>query len=92
MNSSIGIEINNGIADLARDRMNVSTDELNQIIKSRISAHLSFISSLPEEKKAKCYQNKNHEFLVKTKQEMDIYISSVSDLTHNSDSVICEYC
>lgn len=90
--NSIGIEIDNGIADLARDRLNVSADELNRIIKSRISAHLSFISSLPEEIKAKCYQNENHDFLVKTKQETAIYLSSVSDLTHNGSFVICEYC
>lgn len=89
--NSIGIEIDNGIANLARDRLNVSTDELNQIIRSRISAHLSFISSLSEEKKAKCYQNENHEFLVKTKQETAIHISYISDLTHNGTSIICEY-
>ncbi len=90
--NSIGIEIDNAIADLARDRLNVSPDELNQIIESRISAHRSFISSLPEEKKAKCYLNGNHHFLVKTKQETAIDLSSLSNITRNDVSIICEYC
>lgn len=89
--NSIGIEIDSGIADLARERLNVSTDDLNKIIKSRISAHLSFIASLSEKKKAKCYHNALHKFPVKTKQETAIYISTVSNLIYNSDSVTCEY-
>ena len=89
--NSIGVEIDNGIADLAHKRINVSADDLNKIIKSRISAHLNFIASLPEEKKAKCYYNNLHRFPVKTKQETAIYISTVSNLIYNNDSVICKY-
>ena len=89
--NSIGVEIDAGIADLARKRLNESKDALNQIISSRISAHLSFIASLSEEKKAKCYHNDNHQFPVKTKQETAIYISSLLRLRHNGTSVICEY-
>mgnify|MGYP002626664243 CR=1 FL=1 len=89
--NSIGIEIDKGIADLACERLNVSTSELNKIINNRISAHLSFIASLPEEKKAKCYHNVFHKFPVKTKQETAIYISTVSNLIHNKNSITCEY-
>lgn len=89
--NSIGVEIDNGIADLARERLDVSVNDLNKIIKSRISAHLNFIASLPEEKKAKCYQNYLHKFPVKTKQEMAIYISTVSNVIYSNDSVTCEY-
>lgn len=89
--NSIGVEIDNGIADLAREKLNISANDLNKIIKNRISAHLSFIASLPEEKKAKCYYNDLHKFPVKTKQETAIYISTVSNLIYNNDSVTCEY-
>ena len=89
--NSVGVEIDNEIANLARKRLNVSVNDLNKIIKSRISAHLNFIASLPEEKKAKCYQNDLHKFPVKTKQEMAIYISTVSNVIYSNDSVTCEY-
>ena len=89
--NSIGVEIDKGIADLARERLNVSANDLNKIINSRISAHLSFIASLPEEKKAKCYHNDFHKFPVKTKQETAIYISTVSNLIFNNGSITCEY-
>jgi tRNA/tmRNA/rRNA uracil-C5-methylase (TrmA/RlmC/RlmD family) len=89
--NSIGVEIDNGIADLARERLNVSANDLNKIISSRISAHLSFIESLPEEKKAKCYHNDNHQFLVKTRQETLIHISNVSKMCQFNGSIICEY-
>ena len=90
--NSIGVEIDADIAALARKRMYVSADELNHVVKARISAHLNFISSLSEEAKAKCYQNKNHHFLVKTRQETGIYLSALSALKHNGSSVLCEYC
>ena len=77
--NSIGVEIDEGIAGLACERLNVSANDLNKIINSRISAHLSFIASLPEEKKAKCYHNDFHKFPVKTKQETAIYISTAMD-------------
>lgn len=89
--NSIGVEIDNEITNSARDRLNVSTNELNRIISSRISAHRNFIDSLPIEKKEKCYNNDNHKFLVKTKQEKAIYISMLSQLTHNGDCICCEY-
>ncbi len=89
--NSIGAEIDNEIANLALNRLNVSIDDLNQIINSRISAHLAFIKSLDEEKKNKCYENNNHNFLVKTKQETAIYISKLSKIVHNGKAVFCEY-
>ena len=87
--NSIGVEIDNGIADLARERLNVSANDLNKIINSRISAHLSFIASLPEEKKAKCYHNDNHQFLVKTRQETMIHISNVSKIVKEDSKILC---
>lgn len=89
--SSIGIEINSEIANLALNRLNVSQNDLNQIIDSRISAHCKFIESLTKEKKEKCYKNDNHKFLVKTKQETAIYLSTLSKITHDGTTVFCEY-
>ena len=87
--NSIGVEINNEIAKMARDRLNVSANELNKIINNRILAHRSFIESLPEEKKAKCYKNDNHQFLVKTRQETMIHLSNVSKIIKEDSKVFC---
>jgi len=89
--NSIGVEIDEGISDLAHERLNVSTNELNNIISNRISAHISFIDSLPEEKRAKCYHNECYQFPVKTKQETAIHISTVSKLIYSKDYITCEY-
>lgn len=89
--NSIGIEIDSEIADLALNRLNVSQNDLNKIINSRISAHLKFIESLTEEKKEKCYKNDNHKFLVKTKQETAIHLSTLSQIAPNGTIVFCEY-
>lgn len=89
--NSIGVEINNEIADLARKRLDVSRDDINQIIRSRISSHLSFIDTLSPEKKEKCYLNKNYNFLVKTKQETAIRISELIKLWNNAGITYCEY-
>lgn len=89
--NSIGVEIDSEIANLACERLNVSENVLNQIVDSRIAAHLYFIESLSEEKKAKCYFNNNHKFLVKTKQETAIYLSELSHIKHNGSTILCEY-
>ena len=89
--NSIGVEIDEGIANLARERLNVSVNEINKVINNRISAHLNFIDSLPKEKKEKCYLNDNHKFPVKTKQETAMQLSSVSNLNCNEACVTCEY-
>lgn len=89
--NSLGVEINNEIAELARKRLDISIEDINQIIQSRISSHLSFIDSLSSDKRGKCYLNKNHDFLVKTKQETAICLSKLVKLWHNDDITFCEY-
>lgn len=89
--NSIGVEINSEISDLARERLNVQKEDINKIIRSRISSHISFIESLSEEKKEKCYMNENHKFLVKTKQETAIHLSELVNIGQIDNTTICEY-
>ena len=89
--NSIGVEINSEISDLARERLNVQKEDINKIIRSRISSHISFIESLSEEKKEKCYMNENHKFLVKTKQETAIHLSELVNMGQIDNTTICEY-
>ena len=71
--------------------MNVSVDEINHIIDSRISNHISFINSLSEKKKLKCYPNIHHNFLVKTKQETAIQIQKINSIDYFNHTFFCTY-
>lgn len=89
--NSIGVDINYEIVNLALDRINVTSNEVNQFIQSRINAHLEFINSLDETKKAKCYKNDNYNFLVKTKQETAIYFQLIEKIENINNCIICKY-
>lgn len=89
--NSIGVDINYEIVNLALDRINVTSNEVNQFIQSRINAHLEFINSLDETKKAKFYKNDNYNFLVKTKQETAIYFQLIEKIENINNCIICKY-
>ena len=89
--NSIGIEIHNHIATLARKTLQASPQKLNTIIEARIAKHLDFIELLPEEKREKCYRNQNHNFLVKTKQEVDMRLDMIDQIDLDLDRILCTY-
>ena len=89
--NSIGYELDGEIAKAALNRMNLSVPTANDYIDSRIQRHLSFIQTLPAEKKARCYPNQPHGFMVKTRQEALIEIDQLSTIKKVGDSLLCEY-
>ena len=89
--SSIGVEKDEGIASLARDRLNTSPEALNKIIKARIAAHKDFIDSIPQEKKNRCYYNTAHNVKVKTKQETKLFISPITSISADGSIFTCKY-
>jgi len=89
--NSIGVEIDPEITKIAKANLLVSPYVLNKIIDSRIDAHLSFIKSLTEEKRCKCYINDIHRFAVKTRQEMEIHIEKLADILMVNDLIECHY-
>ena len=89
--NSIGVEIDPTIAALALKNMTVAPCELNKVIESRLERHTEFIKSLPAEKREKCYENPNHGFKVKTKQETAIKIDTVAAVTPAGSTVTCLY-
>lgn len=89
--NSIGIEIDEGIANLAMDNIRNSILSLNKVIDKRIEAHKSFIAGLSEEKKANCYENKIQGYKVKTKQETAIQIDHISSFTVDGYYISCLY-
>lgn len=88
--NSIGVDIDSEIVKLALDNMNLSIDKANNFICNRLNKHLAFIDSLTEEKRAKCYKNKNYG-LVKTRQETGIEINLLSSIERTANGYNCHY-
>lgn len=89
--NSIGVDIDPEIVNLAINNMKTSKTLLNDLIDNRINKHIHFIDSLQNEKIAKCYSNKHHNFLVKTRQETEIAIEQISDIEATPNGCICNY-
>lgn len=89
--NSIGVDIDPEIINLAIDNMNIDINKANDYIHSRLKKHESFIDSLPEENKAKCYNNEMHGFKVKTRQETAIEINQLSYISKTSSGYECQY-
>ncbi len=89
--NSIGVDIDSEITNLALDNMNINIDTANDYIHNRIKKHLTFIDSLDDEKKKKCYTNTFHGFPVKTRQETAIAFDQISNIEKIKDGYICYY-
>ena len=89
--NSISVEIDPIIVQLAIENVSITPNALNKIINKRLSSHREFIETLSEEKKEKCYFNKAHDFLVKTRQEMEIHIQQIDQITVNANQITCTY-
>ena len=89
--NSISIDIDREIVLLALENMSIPVNTLNSFISARIMRHLNFIDSLPEDKKAKCYRNIPHGFMVKTRQETAICIEQLQSISRKGNTFICQY-
>ena len=89
--NSIGIEIDSEIVNIALDNIMEQAPKLNNYVEDRISKHIDFIKSLPDEKKSACYKNENHGFSVKTRQEIDIKIDELESYKRSDNTINCEY-
>ena len=89
--NSIGVEVDPEIAKFAQENICVTPEILNTVIEARLQKHLDFINSLPIDKRERCYDNRPHGFAVKTKQEVNIRIDKISEISikdYNNISVI----
>ena len=89
--NSIGVELDKSVFDLAKKSLSVSHSALNQIIAERLQYHKSFIDSLSPDKRKRCYLNRHHGFLVKTRQETDLSLRFLSAVTPVTDGFECTY-
>ncbi|SCH57228.1 Modification methylase DpnIIB [uncultured Clostridium sp.] len=89
--NSIGVDIDPEIVNLAIENMGITTEAANTIIDNRIQRHLEFIAALPDDKKAKCYENGPHGFNVKTRQETAIEIEQLKSIKRTESGYECHY-
>lgn len=89
--NSIGVDIEAEICEFALKNLSGAKDILNKIIEKRLNFHNAFISTLSDEKKEKCYKNSHHNFLVKTRQEKEICINKISEISRLSNQIACKF-
>lgn len=89
--NSIGVDIEPEICEIALKNLSSAKDNLNKIIEKRLTTHKAFISSLSDEKREKCYENTNHNFSVKTRQEKEIFIKKISNISRSENHIECKY-
>ena len=89
--NSISIDIDTNLCERATFDLIQSVAELNLYTMDRVSRHIEFINSLPVEKKEKLYDNVNHSFKVKTKQETEILFTLLNSIRFIDDKIVCTY-
>lgn len=89
--NSISIDIDTNLCAQATFDTVQSIAELNCYTMDRVSRHIKFINSLSVEKKEKLYDNVNHSFKVKTRQETEIFITLLSSIRFIDNKIVCTY-
>lgn len=89
--NSIGIDIDAGICKQAISKSAQSMDDLNLYTTNRIRKHKKYIEELPAEKRGNLYENVNHSFKVKTRQETEISITLLNSVKTIDDKIVCFY-
>lgn len=86
--SSIGIEIDGTLARLAMNQATAFLPAANEIIASRISAHLAFVDTYAENRGAMKHRNRPHGYPVVTGQEREILHYKVTGIEATNDREI----
>lgn len=90
--NGIGYEIDSGFSELINNNILSSKSFINDYISDRLKRHIDFINAQKPKEGSKLYTCSHHNFPVKTRQETDICIRAVSDITQTvSDTFHVEY-
>jgi len=92
--NSIGIEIEKGLIDEIHNHINEKLlTKLNEFIRMRIRNHLHFVEKSKKErgKEYLKYNNKNFNFAVMTKQELNFFIKYVKSIYKDEGNIYSEY-
>ena len=88
--NSISVDIDPVFCEESKARVLNSLKFINSYIDKRIKGHEDYISSLPDEKKEKCYFNEKMKCKVKTGQEVELIIERVNSIKSEGDDIIAE--
>ncbi len=89
--NSIALDIDPGLQLEARQLISSNWPELRQLALARLHNHQEFLAGLDQKKLAACYENTNHQFLVRTRQEKDLLIRQIKTVTEHLDGFSCTY-
>lgn len=88
--NSISVDIDPIFCKDSVGRILNSFKQINKYIANRIENHQSYVNSLPQEKKDKCYFNKKMNTLVRTRQETELSINYIKSIAKEEDIVVAE--
>ena len=88
--NSIGYEIGKDLKDAIFNGLLYSQKTLNEYIGNRVKKHNEFIDSFKEGHELK-YINRNHNFYVRTKQELDLKIDKINSIVQDNNTVHVDY-
>jgi DNA modification methylase len=90
--NSRGYEIDNSLQATISDRIKNMEMPVNEFIDNRINNHLEFIENHKNEGKILKYRNKHYDFEVKMKQEIELKINRVENISvSNPNSFLASY-
>ncbi len=89
--NSIAIDIDPSLQLQARQLISSGWIALNQLPLARLKNHQDFLAGLDPEKLAACYENTAHRFLVRTRQEKDLVIRQIKNVSEQLDGFYCSY-
>lgn len=84
--NSIGVEIDPNFQNSITKKILNSKHHLNEIIKQRILDHIRFTENFQKTRGVLKYQNQYHKFPVMTKQEIEIKICQIQDISRTDNT------
>jgi DNA modification methylase len=89
--NGIGMEIDPTLKEIITNNISGLGCQANAILARRLANHLSFIQEYSEKRGRAKYYNKVHKFPVVTKQELNLTIDFISEISIDNNTVSASY-
>lgn len=83
--NSIGFEVDQGFKKVVQDRIQNTTNFLNDYLVNRITQHLEFVKEMDKNNKALKYKSELYNFKVVTNQETKIRYNFIKEIKETND-------
>ena len=84
--NSIGFEVDQGFKKVIQDRIQNTTNFLNDYLVNRIAQHLEFVKEMDKNNKALKYKSDLYNFKVVTNQETKIRFNFIKEIKETNDT------